>query len=144
MSLLRCPPSLSFVVLVSVACLDLRLPNFISTTKLQVASDCGRRKPTLGQCTRKCERGRSTRWLFTRDRAFFTPLRCPPMDRNWRWSFMSIYFMAKSALSLHNGPRPSKLSPPTHTHTHSVTPHRSCPLISKVIGLVKILNAMIP
>jgi len=50
--------------------------------------------------------GRPISWLVTRDRTFFTPLPYPWTDCIWRWGFMSIHFMAKSAPSLHSGPHP--------------------------------------
>jgi hypothetical protein len=64
--------------------------------------DRGRFMPTLGQCSRVCE----LRWLVTRDRAFFTPLSYPLTDCIWRWGFMPIHFMAKSALSFYSAPHP--------------------------------------
>ena len=65
--------------------------------------------------------GRPTRWLFTRDRAFFTPLPYPSTDCVWRWGFLLIPFTVKSAPSLCNWPRPNKQFHSTHTHTHTHT-----------------------
>jgi hypothetical protein len=75
---------------------------------VQIASDCGRQMPHSDNVLGCRNWGRPTRLFFTRDRTVFTPLPYPSTDCIWRWGFMSIHFMAKSALSFHNGPRPNK------------------------------------
>jgi hypothetical protein len=79
--------------------------------------------------------GRPTSRLFTRERAFFTPLPYPSTDWIWRWGCMLSHFVAKSALKLCNGPRPNKQF---HTiHTFSNSPNAPRRLNSKVTALVK-------
>ena len=51
-----------------------------------------------GNVVRCANWGRPTKWLFTRDRAFFPPLPYPSTDFIWRWGFLLIPFTAKSAL----------------------------------------------
>jgi hypothetical protein len=72
---------------------------------MQITLDCSQRTPTL-RLRSNC--GRLTRWLCTRDRAFFTPLPYQSVDCIWRWGNLLIQFTAKSTLSLCNGPYPNK------------------------------------
>jgi hypothetical protein len=82
-----------------------------------------------------CEmRAAPTRWLFTRDRSFFTPRPYPLTDCVWRWGCMSSHFMAKSALQLYKGPSPNKQFHTTHV---LLLPTAHCRLIWKVTALVK-------
>ena len=85
-----------------------------------------------GNVLRCADWGRPISWLFILDRAFFTPLPYPSTDWIWRRSFMSIHFMAKSALSLYSG------SHPQHTHDLCL-PNAPCRLISKVTALPETL-----
>jgi hypothetical protein len=77
--------------------------------------------------------GRQTRWLFIRDRAFFTPLPCPPTDFNRIWSFKSISCQNPLWVSTTDPARTNKQS---HS-TSSVTPQRLRRLISKFTALVR-------
>jgi len=62
---------------------------------------------------------RPTRWLSTRDRAFFTTPPYPMTDCIWRWGLMSIHFMAKSTPRLYNGPLQNIQFHSTHTFCES-------------------------
>jgi hypothetical protein len=77
---------------------------------------------TRGNVVRCANWVRPSRWLFTRDRAFFTPLPYPSTDHIWRWGFLLIPFTAKSALSHCDWPRFEKIVP---QDTRSLTPQRS-------------------
>jgi hypothetical protein len=82
--------------------------------------------------------GLLTRWLFTRDRAFFTPLPYPSMDCIWIWGFLLIPFTAKSALSLID---PFWINSST-THTRSLTPQ--CSMFTKSEGHCLCSNTCTP
>jgi len=62
---------------------------------------------------------------FLHATVFFTPLLYALTDCFLRWGFLSINFMAKSAMCLNYGPRPKKKqfqsTPHTYTHTHTHT-----------------------
>jgi hypothetical protein len=78
------------------------------------------RTPTLRPCS-NC--GRLTRWLFTCDRAFFTPLPYQSVDSIWRWGNRLIQFTAKSMLNLCNGPYPNKEFHCTNSFSNAPTLH---------------------
>ena len=73
----------------------------------------------------RTEDGRTSGFLHAT--VFFTPLPCASTDCFWKWGFLSINFMAKSALCLNHGPRPKrkKSHSTPHTHTRSLTPQLS-------------------
>ena len=86
-------------------------------------ADCSQWMPTVRLCSQVCKLWTADQVAFYMWQAFFMPLPFPSVDCIWRWGIVLIQFTAKFALSLYNGPCPSKEFHSTHMFSNSPVPH---------------------